>query len=68
MGETRLERKAGVGNHGLFLEVKAHCDRPLEAGDRELWLVWSKPGVTGAWPTTPAGDAWGDRGAGFWGL
>lgn len=31
-------------------------------------MVWSKPGVTGAWLTTPAGDAWGDRGAWFWGL
>ena len=41
---------------------------PLEAGDGELWLVWPKPGVTGAWPTTPARAAWGDRGAGFWGL
>lgn len=41
---------------------------PLEAGDGELWLVWSKPGVTGARPTTPAGDAWGNRGSGFWGL
>lgn len=41
---------------------------PLEAGDGELWPVWSKPRVTGAWPTIPARDAWGDRGAGFWGL
>ena len=38
MGETRLERKAGVSSHDLFLEVKAHCDTATLIHLRHLWL------------------------------
>ena len=44
MGETRLERRAGVGTYGLFLEVKARCDMATLIHPRSLWLSFTGHG------------------------